>query len=359
MGIGGGRRAAILLSGLAVLGGSGGASADEPPPSPPSPLVVTVTPGTSEGAPWNLRVENTGDLPVRLAADIRLLSLELMPPAGTTTKKGASRPVRCTLPASARPQTDEGHELVVPGKRAWATTFDPLYLCFDAPARAALVPGREVRAHFGFAPPARAPKTPTGPFVAAPVGAAVGTVPAVKELLAAPFTIPETTAAKTAAPDAPAAATPPAPPPPLKVTATPSVDAASGKDLAITVTVQNRSDRTLVSFVRPSTLRFRVDGPRGPVACGNAGEPPAIRELFATLAPKRSIASTVRLDAYCPPDTFDEAGIYRVRAILDTSNASGASLGLKTWDDVAEAETDALVRIRLPRRPGGPRPTLE
>src|SRR6476659_1675032 len=72
-------------------------------------VALTVTPGTG-GGPWKLVVTNAGELPVLLAADVRLLTLELVPqnPSAKVTT------LRCELPADARPATDEGRELVVP-----------------------------------------------------------------------------------------------------------------------------------------------------------------------------------------------------------------------------------------------------
>src|SRR5512144_2789265 len=74
-------------------------------------LTLSVTPGTG-GAQWKLRIENTGELPVRIAADQRLLVLEI-----TAPNSDPEKPVRCALPDDTRPSTDEGRELVVPAKR--------------------------------------------------------------------------------------------------------------------------------------------------------------------------------------------------------------------------------------------------
>jgi hypothetical protein len=45
---------------------------------------------------------------------------------------------------------------------------------------------------------------------------------------------------------------------------------------------------------------------------------------------------------------------------LDTTGASGRSLGIKTWEGVAVANTPLVVRVRTARRPAlPPRPTLD
>src|SRR5512135_2787011 len=99
---------------LLLLGGAAPTEAADPPP-----LVLTVTPPPAGkgGGPWRLRVANNGDVPVRIAADPRLLSLELTPKEG--------KPLRCVLPDDTRPTSDEGRELVVPGKRSWTVAIDP------------------------------------------------------------------------------------------------------------------------------------------------------------------------------------------------------------------------------------------
>lgn len=333
----------------------------------PAPLAFTVTPSSQDGAPWTLRVENQGELPMRLAADPRLLVLELVPGVGSSRTVTT---VRCTLPADTRPQTDEGRELVIPAKRAWSASFDPRFHCFDAKARALLVPGTGVRARLGFPSPARAAVKggPAAPFIVAPVGAAVGLLRAEKELVAEAFVIPEGQPTPGATPAPPPLGPPPgllsgeeAVPPPVHVTATKVLDAARGKDLSLTVTMTNTDRKPLVALLRPSTLRFRVAGPRGNVSCGKTATIDApIRELFSAVGASRAVSQTVLLTAYCPADTFELPGLYRVTSVVDTTGASGAPLGLKTWDGVAETQTPSLIRVRLPHREGRtPRPTLD
>ena len=359
----------------------------------PAPsLTLTVTPGKG-GAPWTMKVENAGGVPVRLAADPRLLVLELAPPADPHAKKGAKapQPVTCRLPDDVRPGSDEGHELVVPGKRAWSAAFDPFFYCFSARERAALVSGATAKARFGWpVKPAKNAKAQTvsPPFVAAPVGAAIGQVAAAKEIESASFTLSESVTiappASTSTPVAPASsssaspssssssssASPPPKPPaddeapsPLGLGITETMDAARGVDLSATVTLTNQSDRSVTLLHRSETVLFTVSGPAGTVSCGFpriVGSP--IRELFTTLAPKGKSQLTVLVNAICPPDTFDEPGIYRVLPRIDTRNASGRRIGLKTWDGAASGTTPMLLRVRNPRKPNATatkRPALD
>lgn len=325
------------------------------------PLALGVVPGQN-GGPWTLRVENTGELPVRIAADPRLLVLEVTPPAGTTPAPTRGRApvdptVTCALPEDARPQSDEGQELVVPAKRSWSLSIDPLLYCFDAKARAALVPGATVRARFGWLPKAsrakakKGPEAPSPPFVANPVGASVGKIAPAKVLEAAPFALTEEQRV-TAAPPLPAASKPSAETQGLSLSSSATLDAARGVELPVTVTLTNEGDRAAALSFRPEMIRFRVAGPAGTIACGNTVERASpIRELFTTIAPRGRASLTVLLAASCPADTFDKPGLYRATAILDTSLASGRSIGIRSFDGVVTAQVPTLVRVRTEKRP--------
>lgn len=369
-----------------VLGASSATSAradDVASALSPPPLTVSLTPGTG-GGPWKLHVENTGDVPVRIAADPRLLVLDVTPPADfvdptVKTKRPGSakpaepKPVRCVLPQDARPATDEGHDLVVPAKRSWSAIIDPLLYCFAAHERAMLVTGATMTAHFGWpAPPSKQgahakPVAPTAPFVAAPVGAAVGKLAPAKDLVSAPITLTETVAGATPSAGAAAAGTSALPPlphgsAPLVVSMPASLDLARGNEVSSTVTVSNEGEKPVVLLFRPEMLRFNVAGPAGSVACGatRAVDAP-LRELYSTIGAKARASLSILVNAVCPADTFDEPGIYRVTAILDTSEASGRPVGLKTWDGEVEAHSPMLLRVRNPRRAETPttRPVLD
>lgn len=345
---------------------------------PPPPLALTVTPAAGGGS-WRLKIENTGDVPVRIAADPRLLVLEVTPPAGfvdeTATKPKAKagaappkaeepKPVRCILPSDARPTTDEGRDLVIPSKRSWSVAIDPLLYCFGAHERTRLVAGATVKPHFGWPAPVPKPGArpkavvapPAPPFVAAPVGAAIGRIAPAKELEGATFTLADST---------PGSSRPPAATSPtsggLVVSVPDTMDVAKGTEISTTVTITNEGDKAAVVLARPEMLRFSVATPAGSVACGTTrlvASP--IRELYSTVGVKGRTSITVLLTAVCPADTFDEAGIYRVTPVLDTSGASGREVGLKTWDGIAEGRIPMLLRVRSARRPAqATRPALD
>ena len=367
-----------------LLGASHAPSAradDVAPALSPPPLAVSLVPGTG-GGPWKLRVENTGDVPVRIAADPRLLVLDVTPPAGfvdptVKTKRPASakpeepKTSRCVLPEDARPSTDEGRDLVVPAKRSWSAIVDPLFYCFGPRERAMLVAGATVTAHFGWPAPltkpgntaaaarGRKPAVLAPPFVTAPVGAAVGKLAPAKELVGAPVTLSETVPGSTPRPSPSAAADGGAALPPLPsasgslvVSMPDSLDIGRGNEISTTVTVANEGDKPAVLLFRSDMLRFNVAGPAGSIACGTTRAVDApIRELYSTIGTKARASLGVLVSAVCPADTFDEPGVYRVTAVLDTSAASARSIGLKTWDGEAQARSPMLLRVRSPRRP--------
>ncbi len=364
-----------LLTTSVVSSGAPAKTADPEPALPPPQVTLKVTPDAI-GGPWRLHIENTGEGPVRIPADPRLLVLELTPPASAEpepkAKKAPAGPttLRCILPADARPATDEGRELVVPTKRSWSASFDPLFYCFGPRERAALVAGTSVKARFGWQSPQPRPgakpgttRAPAPPLAVMPVGASVGKIAPAKELEAAPFTLAEAVTvpkdgdkpkgeSATGGEEAPAAVT---------LSVPEAVDAANGSELATTVTLTNGTDRPITLLYRPDMVQFGVSGPGGSVSCGSPRSVAApIRELFITVPAKGKTSASVLFTTTCPGGTFDEPGIYRVTPRLDTTGASGRPIGLATWDGYAAAKAPLLVRVRSPRKPALPaRPTLD
>ena len=358
----------VLASSLVVETTTTSVHAEDAAALLPPPLALSVQPGTGGGRElWKLRIENTGDVPVRITADPRLLVLEVTPPPGFVDPSGAKAKrtaapqksgepaiVRCVLPDDARPQVDEGRELVVPAKRSWSAMFDPLLFCFGARERAVLSSGAIVKASFGWlTPPAKATAKPSGarkapaltpPFVTAPVGAAVGRVAPAKLLEAAPFTLADNVVAPPALPAAPGSEA-------FIVTLPDALDVGRGREISTVVTIANQTDKPITLLFRPEMLRFSVAGPAGSVGCGSQrsiGSP--IRELYSTVGVKGRASAQLLLTAVCPADTFDEAGIYRVTPVLDTSGASGRTIGLKTFDGMISGSSAMLLRVRSPRR---------
>jgi hypothetical protein len=367
-------RCSMMAAGALLLAAAAPPPKAKPEPAPALPaaqVTLKVTPG-SGGGPWSLRVENGGDLPVRIPGNARLLSMELTPPAATEAtpvakNKKPAGPIKCVLPDDSRPSTDDGLELVVPSKRSWSVTFDPLFYCFGARERGALVVGTSVKARFGWVTPtaragAKAPAL-NPPFAVTPVGAAVGKIAPAKGIDADAFTLTEAVTANAVGstgsssngggdPDASNAVT---------LSVPEAMDAARGVELGTTVSLTNGTDRPITLLYRPDMLLFTVSTPAGNIPCGFPRQVAApIRELFTTVAVKGKIDTTVLFTAICPAGTFDEPGIYRVMPRVDTRGASGRQLGLKTWEGVATGKTPLLVRVRTPRKAALPaRPTLD
>ena len=101
--------------------GKGDAAAQALPPAPVRTWLVTPT----RNGPWTIRVDNTGDHPVRIPADVRLLRLELVASDG----RRAKRTVRCDL-GELRPDAfPDRRALYLAPSQSWVETFDPRLIC--------------------------------------------------------------------------------------------------------------------------------------------------------------------------------------------------------------------------------------
>jgi hypothetical protein len=325
------------------------------PSPPPAPSVVMSIAQESERR-WRMRVENTGTVPVKLAADARLLVLDVTAP-------GVEKPVRCELPVDMRPGPDD-NALVLPPQRAYAELLDPRLYCFGAKEAAALVPGATVVAHLGWPTPPRARKL-TAPFVVEPIEGVSPPVAAAKEIAAPALTIVSVTSSTTAqsplAPPSPDEQ-PDADAPRIEVLASPREDAYDARDAAIIVTVLNQGDKATPVLVRPETLSFEVTAPDGTVQrCGSLRPVDSpIRELFNRIPAHGRTTLRLLIGDSCPDRAFDQPGLYTVRPELDTRRASGRSINLRTFDGLAAAPVPTRLRIRHTRKQAPPRrPALE
>ena len=52
------------------------------------------------------------------------------------------------------------------------------------------------------------------------------------------------------------------------------------------------------------------------------------------------------LSAYCPVRVLTTAGLYVVRASLDTRKASGADIGIRSFDGLVIGTSPTVVRLR-------------
>jgi hypothetical protein len=305
-----------------------------PPPRAPAPKVVLALDAPTPRGPWTLRVTNEGDIPVRLAADARLASLDVTP-------RGEHRAIRCELPLEMRPGDDLDSALVLPPKRSYAETFEPRLYCFGATRLQALVSGSIVVAHLGWTGTASAP-----PYAVAGIDGVEPEVSPLKAIDGQPISLPdEPTPPHDPAPAADDPAVVDAPH--LVLAGAPGVDAYSADAIEVPLTLRNESSRAVIVRFRPETLAFDVIGPDSLQTCTWPSIPSAaIREAFTRIPAKGSATLSVLLSAYCGGHTLDHAGLYVVRPRLDTRRASGAAVGYRTFDGVVLAGTPTVVRLR-------------
>jgi hypothetical protein len=322
---------------------------DGPKPTPPPRVTLSIDAPTTRG-PWTMRVTNEGDVPVHVVADARLLTLEVTP-------RSARGPVHCDLPADMRPGDDLSRTLVVPAKRSYAEAFEPRLYCFAEGKIDTVAPGAIVAAHLGWTTGSKT----EGPFEVSPIDGVGPEVGSLKSLDSAPIALP----------DEPTARLPPTfgdvqnvedDVPRLSLQASPTVDAVMPNNIEIPVTLRNEGGSPVIVRFRPEALRFDVVAPGGVEHCAWPTVPAApLREMFVTLAPHASATLDVTLSSYCTGRGLDRPGLLVVRPQLDTRHASGASLGLRTFDGTLAATVPTLVRLHRGAAPAGPllRPHLE
>jgi hypothetical protein len=320
-----------------------------PPPEPalPEPKLHLTLQTPSPDGPWTLRAENTGDVPLVILADARLLALEVTPPEAPESdpKAGGKKhprvhTVKCELPSDMRPDNDDDRALTIPPGRAYAGKLDPRLFCFGAHFAEALEPGAKVTpiliGSHDF--PAVAPVTDIDdkPATVATERTFTGDASVIG---AAPPALPPADTS----------------PHPIAVTTPPFADFGLGWEVEVTVTVKNESQQSMVFLLRSETLAFDVTGPSGVGAtdpsptfhCGHAETALSpIPEAYTHLAPKEEAQVTVLLSALCPDDALRRPGLYFVRAKLDTRHASGRSIGVHTFEGEARGSTVTRVRVR-------------
>ncbi len=305
-------------------------------PAPPAANVALTIEATTARGPWTMRVTNHGEVAVAIAADARLLVLDVTP-------RGARKPEHCELPSDMRPQDELQRPLVLPPGRTYTERFEPRLYCLDGRRLDALAPGSLVVASLGFG--GHGAKSP---LEVAPLMGTESLVAPSKAIVALPVALPDeptATASPSAGPggraDADAATTR------LALRAPAALDAMTPDDIAIPVTLRNDGNRAVVLRFRPETLAFDVVGPAGSDHCDWPTLLSApIREAFTTLAPRAEIALTVLLPAYCATRVLERAGLLVVRPSLDTRDGSGVDIGLRTFDGEVIATSATIVRLR-------------
>lgn len=373
--------------GAALLATASAAPAKAAPPAPTAPSLPT-TPArlwliapTAMG-PWTLRIDNTGEQPIRIAADIRLLSFEL-----DTHTKGKSL-LRCSVPQALRPRAfpEKRALLLAPGK-SYIEAFDPRLFCFGKLAEA-LRGSVIVRTRYGWDPPPKWSRTPpTAPFVAE--GTAYPPTVAPLRELSAPTLIlsyahtthsggsaeprgaPDVSAADAAGPDdnpksdeakdkhgptqepdGPSGGIVDENAAKLDLAAAPYSDASSAREVRIDATVTNTGHRPATVALRPRMLGFHVVGPDAATQDCEAPAPSQAmpRDMFRELKPGASVSLPVLVTEQCPQLRFERPGLYRVTTELSALE-SGERFGLDTWTGISIAPTPTLVRVATGSEP--------
>ncbi|WP_438028098.1 hypothetical protein [Sorangium sp. So ce233] len=389
-------------------GASRAGTKQKAPELPPAPARVWLIAPSPLG-PWTLRIDNEGERPMRIPADVRLLRLEI-----DTLNKRTKKTVRCAAPAGLKPSGfPERRALLLAPGQSYMEHFDPRLLCFGKD-EAALAGGSVVRVWYGWGPPPRwSRKAPAPPFAvestddppafAAAPGLAAPTIvlsydlPAKKEAAgdqpdgaeppprsgdeqaqpsAAAAQPPGDKAAqpsgnkaaqpsgdKAAQPSGDKAAQPPggagssvepivdANAPRLELKSEPWSDAASPRSIVVRVSARNAGKRPMIVAVRPRMLEFHVAGPNGTTVCGASPPTGAIpRDLYRTLKPGASADVSLLLREVCPADTFAREGLYEVTPTLH-ANEPGTGLGIDAYTATVAAEAPTLLRVKSAPEP--------
>ena len=356
-------RTVVLVLAAAVAN-----AAPEPPPLPPAHVTLQIdVPGEDDG-PWKMIVTNEGDVPVRLAADGRLLSFEILPPEGSTapaeTNAGAkgnerkakpAEPVVCKLPPQLRPVgvVDDRAVILAPATR-YVEIVNPNLYCFELKTAHALTAGATVTAKLGFPPPAargakKAPLDP--PFIVEPA-TRDAQVSAVKELATAPFTLSHAAGPS----DDKVRSELPAPggderAPLLELSAPSRIDSDSELTVGVGFAVKNLGERPTMVHIRRDNLLFDIDGPDGPSHCGTSASHRRVpQENYSSLRPGATQSLDVWVGEMCPDIVFDRPGLYRVWPTLTFPNATGTP-AVQGWTTPLRTREPILVRILRGRLP--------
>ncbi len=335
------RRAAVALALVATPSLS--QEPPQPEPATRSPLVRLAIEVPPTHGLWHLLVTNRDRVPVRLAADVRQLSLLVRLPDDRAY-------VRCSLPSGMLGAAPERQLVLQPGE-SYVEPFDPRMFCWGADADK-IGPGASVTAFLGWSPDPRLekrskPQVP--PFVVEPVVAPAAFVPA-KQIASLTFWLTQGDRAS---------ASPGREPPPrfvgapdLRLSTPRWADAVDHRSARISATLTNVGDRAALVHVRPDDLEVRVQRPDGSsTVCGPAtGYRAAVRDFFLTIQPGKSASVTSLLTELCPSGTFDRPGLYVLHSTLRVRD-DGSAFRLQAVTGDFSSPKATLLRLRSSRQP--------
>ncbi len=335
------------------------------PEKSPLPVKLTVAAPTPD-PPWAMRLENTGDHPIRIAADVRLLSFEL------DTKHGKQK---CAAPAALRPsKLLKSRELYLKPGEAFQQEFDPRLYCFGLVGDA-LTNATVVHPHYGYAAPSWGASK--GPFAAQGIDepaefAALPTidaaeVPLTYALVAPPPPPPEPPPPPTREEEAHAALMAQLPPPPpeyffidknqakFTVFVDRFADVNAARDIVVNVHLKNEGTHAMISALRGRMISFIVEqlGRDGKSmkttdCTGESQTHPISAEMLRGLGGGQSVTIPLLVAEVCAPNTFERPGLYRVTPRLDTS-VGGEAAELEAYIGRAFTRDAVLVRVATGR----------
>lgn len=353
-----------------------GAVFGKAPEKTPLPVKVSIA-AASPDPPWTMRIENTGDHPIRIAADIRLLSFDLeWKRVATTGVAGATTTstLSCAAPSGLRPtKFPKARELYLKPGEAYEDHFDPRLYCFGLTGDA-LTNATVVHPHYGFSTPSWSASK--GPYVAQGIDepaeyAARTSIDADPLQLAYALVAPPPPPPKEKD-DALAEELksrlhmPPPPPEPeyffidknkarFVVTVDRFADVNAARDIVVNVHLKNEGTHDMIAALRGRMISFVVEqlGRDGQslktVDCAGEDQThPISAEMIRGLAGGQSVTIPLMVAEVCPPMTFERPGLYRVTPRLDTVH-SGEAAELDGYIGRAFTRDAVLVRVATGR----------
>jgi hypothetical protein len=342
------------------------------PPVPPAPSGAATAPlrlvvsHRGPTVPWELELENRGSTPLLVAADPRLLWLEVKVPGKKTT-------TTCQLPPEVFPtRPDPATELLLaPGEKA-AHRFDPRLYCYGESGQSVLVPGAQVSPRFGWpethktrwvngrrvdevvdGPPHvaqvldAAPATPRHAHRAPPRPDPAHVTGTVKVVSGDGFALGSEYAAWSRA-RLPGPVTDSGP---LRLTLEQGSDAEAERTATVRLSLVNRGTEARYVYFRRELLSFEVVGPTGLASCDAEPDLRAPdRSAYQRLAPGQSITVNNRLVELCPRGTFAIPGLYLVHARFDATH-DGEEFDLDAVVGRVATDRPVGVRIRTGEKP--------
>lgn len=331
-------------------------------PTLPAPKVTLDVEIPAQGTLATMRLKNTGEAPLRVVTDVRLLRITVPAPKPEGPLPRGKKPptsVECAIPAQDRPKGDGDAKVLGPGK-TYVQRFDLRALCFSAEATRALAAATRISAAYGFegkgleAPFAVGPLDPTDAEPKPTLANAKEVRMAERDLGAHTSLEASPAAPSTSAhPEPPRADDPAAPAPPrMTLGTTPRIDTNDELSAGLTVTLKNESSRGVPLAFRTTALVVDVTSPSGQRStCSVPGLTSLGRDLVPVVGAGRASSLSVVIGRFCPAGTFDERGVYTLSSRIDTRKTTVTAPYPGLFSGVVVASSPTLLRMRAGSAP--------